>query len=150
VEALESGVVTVTGQREPVEVINKPLEEVPWRILDARCWRLHREKSRFEVLSAPGIELVTLRRAFLALPGESRSGSHSDTAVHGVRTKAEKIKAASKLMDRYNLNTMGSSRIARELHEISELSLKELEKVATTKRGFALGVGRPPGSKKKK
>ena len=160
VQALEDGLLCAEGQREPVLSASQAREAVPYVIFDEHRWRLHREKSRLEVLGKGGEVEAVFRRAHLTLPlredGQpwvtpvpSRGDSSGAEAI-----KAQQIENAMQAMRRgWDLQTTGSQKLAREFsdrHPEYRLPLKTLREMANECRGGPLPRGRPLGRKKQR
>ncbi len=67
VVALADGVLGVSGVREPVGDRDKPLEPVPFGVLEDRRWRLRRDQSRLLVLDTAGIPQDAFKHAVLVV-----------------------------------------------------------------------------------
>ena len=160
VQALEDGLLCAEGQREPVLSASQAPEAVPYVIFDEHRWRLHREKSRLEVLGKGGQAEAIFRRAHLTLPpGEdgqpwaTPAPSRRDSPGTNV-TDEEQIENAMQAMKQgWDLQTTGSQRVAKEFsdrHPGYRLPLKTLREMANECRGGPLPRGRPPGRKKQR
>ena len=158
VEALEDGLLCAEGQREPVLSASQAREAVPYVIFDEHRWRLHREKSRLEVLSKGGEVEAVFRRAHLILPPKEDEQAWAmpvpsrRDSPEAEATKAQQVKNAMQAMRRgWDLQTMGSQKLAREFshrHPEYRLPLKTLREMANECRGGPLPRGRPVGRKK--
>jgi hypothetical protein len=81
VVALVDGVLGVSGVREPVGDRDRPLESVPFGVLEDRRWRLRRDKSRLVALDTAGIPQDAFKHAVLVVRAEAEPTAHP-AAVH--------------------------------------------------------------------
>jgi hypothetical protein len=152
-DLLEQGLLTAEGQKEPVISLRQPYEPIPYHIFDNRCWRLMSEKSCLEVLSKRGEVEAVFKRVRLTLPSDlvqpklvysSRKDSFRDQAI-----KALTVEDAKQLLiQNWNLQSIGSQRVAREFtdrYPDCGLSLRAVRRMADECRGGSNPRGRPIG-----
>lgn len=158
VKALELGLLSAEGQKEPVRSLTQVREPVPYGALEDRLWNLVSEKSRLEVLGKGGKVEVAFRRTHLArslrpsqppraVPALIRAGC-PDSEVKA----AQQIEEVKQFMTReWDLQTTGSQKVAKqfsERHPEYALSQERLREIADECRGSPLPRGRPLGRKK--